>query len=486
MAETVSWNFELKDGFSRPAKDMSGALDHFKSGIKEAIHVFHDVIETVAYVGEALHKAFEFGEMILEQQEWKENTMIALKAITGSSEEARTIFKEARDMAIETGQSTRDMVDASKQLRQAGYAADDIRVLQVALSDLKTTHGEEAMNTVRQAMVGMANQGHLTERSLMGLKNIAGLEGNVLGFLESKLHLSEAALKKMVTAGNIPKDWGVLAIVEGIKKLGGGTLGAVTKEAAESPLRIIQSIKDEMVALFDFEPSTKGPSILKTVLLDIKDLLNPDSAFVAQIQGGISAMLEGFGVAGGTSGLHQFLVDLKEGKILGSGFASEMKEVGAAVKTLADIAIGAANALTLLGKPFSFLGKVAYGAKMNSGVELTEDAMRRQQAMGGAASVRAAAGAVGIPQMASGGDVFGPTVALIGESGPERVTPIPRTGQPSSTAGGVTQHLNLSVHVSATDANPAQVSALKDAVKDATLEVLTGAAEELAMEAGGT
>jgi len=54
--------------------------------------------------------------------------------------------------------------------------------------------------------------------------------------------------------------------------------------------------------------------------------------------------------------------------------------------------------------------------------------------IGGTASPRAEAGRLGLPRMAEGGIVSSPTLALIGESGPEAVVPLDRM----QTGGGIT------------------------------------------------
>ena len=65
--------------------------------------------------------------------------------------------------------------------------------------------------------------------------------------------------------------------------------------------------------------------------------------------------------------------------------------------------------------------------------------------LGGTEAARPVAGRLGIPRMAEGGIVTAPTLALIGESGPEAVVPLDRMG----TGGGVTINVTGGLSTSA-------------------------------------
>jgi len=75
---------------------------------------------------------------------------------------------------------------------------------------------------------------------------------------------------------------------------------------------------------------------------------------------------------------------------------------------------------------------------------------------GGAEAARPAAGRLGVPRMAEGGIVTAPTLALIGEAGPEAVVPLDRM----ATGGGVTVNVTGGLSTSA-EIGQAVVNALR-------------------------
>ena len=74
----------------------------------------------------------------------------------------------------------------------------------------------------------------------------------------------------------------------------------------------------------------------------------------------------------------------------------------------------------------------------------------------GAEAARPVAGRLGVPRMAEGGIVTAPTLALIGEAGPEAVVPLDRM----ATGGGVTVNVTGGLSTSA-EIGQAVVNALR-------------------------
>ncbi len=80
------------------------------------------------------------------------------------------------------------------------------------------------------------------------------------------------------------------------------------------------------------------------------------------------------------------------------------------------------------------------------------------------------AGVKGLMGLAEGGIVASPTVALIGEAGPEAVIPLNRANDFRGSAGQQ-MTVNLSIHIDQVN-SPADIEQVKDAALDGVTEAL--------------
>jgi hypothetical protein len=281
--EKLEWEFRLKDSVTGSAGHMSKSLHDVKGHTESLIHTFHDLEHIGEMTFEALEGVFEFGKQAFEAMEFKEHALIGLEAVTGSAKMAESVYEDATEFAKATGQSSREMIDASVRLTQAGYKLKDLNVLRQVLTDFKVTQGAGAMQAVEEGLVKMGSSGRTTTRSLMMLNSVAGLSGKVYQQLGKALHVSREQLDKMLEAGQVSGMQGADAVIKAeaqmMKGLGG--TGGATKREADSVTGAFGQVSAEWDALMDN-------------LLKPKDL-EPLAEFIREIaHEGIPALREGF------------------------------------------------------------------------------------------------------------------------------------------------------------------------------------------------
>jgi len=140
--EVVSWEFRLMDQVSANAEKMEKSLEHVEGQMHGTIHSFHDLEEMGEKLWKGLEKLFDLGKEVFEMREWKEQTLIGLRAITGSADAAEDVFRMAEDFAIQAGQSVEPVVDAAKPRRSthARYSSMCARVASSTATRLSAAH----------------------------------------------------------------------------------------------------------------------------------------------------------------------------------------------------------------------------------------------------------------------------------------------------------------------------------------------------------
>lgn len=487
--EKVSHSLNIGDKLKGAAGSVLGIVGSVATGIKDT--------------------AVGFGEMVLSGAAFREDTTVAFKQILGSAEKADQLFENALAVARQTKFETRDVVGLYTDLLGAGFKQHELNTLVAGLADVGTNRGIEYAQRLENALAKTKALGKLTgdalsEATIAGgferkkvLQNVADAMG-LKGSTDQLAKKVEAALKKGAVDGGV----GIMAILKtvGDQLDPGGQLGDfakaqsntlngvwsnfkesfsnlfMSKETQELPA--LKTLKQTMLMLSDFFDATKpkGQAVLAVVNRLANDMLsifeldpaNAEKTFtklLGWLEGAervvrrlttwikselFPAIGEAFNQEGGL-GKTLTNVLLTIGRVVGQG-------IWEGVKGATGIGGGGSN-LPNMGTSVD-LGKVL-GDRVQIGGSATAKLIRDEQERANLPKIQVPEGMPagvftldGVPKFAAGGIVDRPTLAVVGEAGPEAIIPLGRGG---GALGGVGEmHVTINIAGSGSPAETAR------------------------------
>jgi hypothetical protein len=476
----LSWVFDLKDGMSGPAKSMvinltlvQKATEGAKKSAQSASVSFGSLAKSmglVAVARGALNLAEDFASAVFEANKFAERSKIAFEVLTGSASQAKETFEESRRVAIALGVPLEGVATAYRELLLGGERVENLQTVTKAASDLAALGGG-SIESWAQAFADIKSKGELAGRSLMQFKGVIDFD-----VLARKLGFATHGFKALVTqlsAAPVSAQKGIQGLLDAIAAKQGGTLQTVSQRLANTFSGTVQSIKDELLSLFEFD-SADSPVL--EFLHGVRDALKPGGPLVRDIKAGAVAFMEGLGLIKGEGGFDDFVKSLKDGTVLGDHFKETMHDIGASTHYLVKALELAAKGVAAVGSAFESVGKISYAwtrGGLGSGVELTQEA--REQlweaqhpdsglSSGMRGSIRSSMSgpslaeelAAGIPGHAEGGIVTRPHIAMVGETGPEAIVPLSSGMRGSGLGARINLNLEQHFHVYGADGAPAR------------------------------
>lgn len=188
----------------------------------------------VAAIGAAA--AVAFGKATLQAAIFRETSIKSLDVAFGSGQGAGK-FEEAKNLALQYGESLDTVVGALREFKTAGFNDATGLNLFKGLQDLRVASPTANIPNLILAIKQIQAAGKLQGDELNQLGE-AGLGKNlVFDALSKKLNKTIPELQKMQEAGQLTSDLVIPAILESIKSLSGGKeLGALAQDAAKNTL----------------------------------------------------------------------------------------------------------------------------------------------------------------------------------------------------------------------------------------------------------
>jgi hypothetical protein len=357
----LEWEFQLVDRVSGAAKQMRLSLEGVDDALKRVntstqhaghgaeslttkMHSLMGIGERIWRVGEGVaHIGESFGEAAIEAASFKEETVVALGTILGSSKQAGRVLHDTVALAAHLPIETQDAIQATTKLALAGYGRKDLMKMTVAAADVKALNpgrGEEAMRYFVRHLDEVQQVG-LQHRHLRFLSQEANLpeEGILRNLSKAYGGASPEALKKAMAKGLIDKNAAVWAILQTVADKEGGKLGTLSKKLSATVPGLLSTLRSrKLELLMDLDESPAYAS-LRGFLSNLANALDPASAFghkakdsLARTFGGVFSRLFGdFSGADGAVKLEEVLtkalravdllgVALQAGAGLGKGF----------------------------------------------------------------------------------------------------------------------------------------------------------------------
>lgn len=485
MANKLSWVLEMIDKVSGPTKSAKNSLGDF-------IQTTHSALAAVQLIGQA---AIGAGRMIasgLQPAISREKSLGAFETLLGTAEKARDMYGQAVKFAADTPFETSQVVDAFQRLLTAKFSEEEVPIALQIIGDAASMQedSQAAVSSVTRALSQIRSKGKLQGEELMQLQEAVPINTASLYEKLGKIYGTNAQqARKMVEAGQVDSQAASFAILEQLSEQFGGNMARASKQIGGlvstlqgRPAEFLAKLQDtqgydslrdvlgRMAGAFDPETSgltpfitQLGSGVLERASVSMDYLSTGAVAFAEGLSAGLGPLGETFGPANQTN-LEKFRNTME-------GFGQGAGNLAAAINTL----ISPIKAFFGLFYDFGEWQASSYGeyvmkplewlfssnkAGLLKGQSLSSSAvgqMQMQEQRGGnpygggglSESEQNAllansgygmdpedmADAYGLPRYASGGIVRRPTVALIGEAGPEAVVPL-RGGSGRRMGGG--------------------------------------------------
>lgn len=535
LANKISWVMEMVDKVSGPAKSAGANLGEF-------IQVTHSALAAVQLIGQA---AIGAGQMIasgLEPAISREKSLGAFEQLLGSAEKARDMYAQAVQFAAATPYETAQVVQSYKQLLTAQFSEEEVPIALNIIGDAASMSEAptEALNTIIQQMGQMKSIGRASMEDLQPIFQAAMInQADYLTNVADRYGVTIDKAKELQSSGKVTADVASFAVLKTMMDKTGGNMERASKQVGglvstlqSRPAEFLAKLQDtrgydalrdvlgRMAGAFDPETSgltpfitQLGSGVLERAAVSMEYLTAGAIAFAEGLQIGLGPLAESFGPAN-VSNMDKFRITMEGlGQSVGK-LADAMNSVIAPAKFVFDLfyRFGEWQAQGYgewIMKPLEWL-MTSNNAGLLRGQKLNASAvaqMQAQEQMGGnpygglvplsEADTQAAldasgygmspedmADAYGLPQMASGGIVRRPTVALIGEDGPEAVVPLRgrsggRVWGPASITVNAPINMTFAGSTSAADAN-----AIANAVGPAVDAHIYSLLERLALQSG--
>jgi hypothetical protein len=435
-----------------------------------AVFVVQQLAGAITSLGAAAAgAAIEASKFAIEQASYKRSSLAALEIMTGSKAGATDLFDKINSLADVTPMTGPEVMRGMRGMMGAGLNFDESKTMFAALSDVESAQGSEGKGSaaaIQAQLVQALGKGKFDMEDLKVISSQSGGLVNIGHVIDTAARLTGKTAKQIRDDG-LDARTGLAAFRDTVKSDidKGGLLGEVTKKLGDSSLNVqLSTLGDRFGRLFgdvNFDP-------ILGALKNLNELLDPTSdsakrlkaAFEDLFNNGFKAFFDQYS---GPDGMKQLRSDFERLVVIAERFASALE----AAATAGAFVFDSAKVAALGAGPNTSTGENIAGHILGGSVR---SAVGNIPVFGGGAI--AAADALGIGQYADGGYIDRPTIALVGEAGPEWIVPQGRAG-----SGGGRGDVNVSVTV---HANSEHAHDIARRVREELQTIL----EQLSMQAG--
>jgi tape measure domain-containing protein len=198
--------------------------------------------------------AVGFGaKMVLDAVAFRQNTEVALRTVLGSREAAAEALEAAMRFAARTPFTTQQVVDAYKRLAIAGFKPIEIPVILKGVGDLSAMQGfsQEAVDRIITALTQIRAKGRVQGEELMQLAEAGAPLAVIYEKIAARLKVTAEEARKLISAGRISSDLGIVAVLEAIRDtVSGGRLGGLMDQFADTLTGLWSTLKSRPFEFF--------------------------------------------------------------------------------------------------------------------------------------------------------------------------------------------------------------------------------------------
>jgi tape measure domain-containing protein len=234
-------------------------------------------------------------KLVLDAVTFRQNTEVALKTILGSREAAGQALDEAIRFASRTPFTTRQVMDAYKQLIVARFKSEEIPVILKAVGDLSVMKdfSQEAVNQILRAITQIRSKNKTQTEELMQLAQIGAPLAEIYERIGARLGVTAQQAQKLVQVGRVSSDLGIVAVLEAIRDtVSGGRLGNLTEEFSKTLTGLWSTLKSRPFEFFKNIQVGPLENLLRNLVAITDTSSDLGKRFKAQIESIIGAGVE--------------------------------------------------------------------------------------------------------------------------------------------------------------------------------------------------
>lgn len=181
---------------------------------------------------------------------FKEDSVAAFKAMTGSEVAANRIFMKAAQFASVTPFKESEVVAMAQGLMTRGFKESELDNLMKGVGDVGAMLGTDKMDSVINALGKMRANGKMTSESIQMLAD-AGINAQlVYASLGKQLGKSRAEIDQLLASGKVTDAQGVQAAMDAIANgISGGKLGGAMEEKSRTINGLLSTLAGRPEAL---------------------------------------------------------------------------------------------------------------------------------------------------------------------------------------------------------------------------------------------
>lgn len=174
----------------------------------------------------------------------------AFKYITGSQEKAGEVLTMADELARAMGARTTDITESIRELMAGGFDSAQAKAITAAVADVKAMNPKANIEAIATQLAQMKGAGRVLAEDLKPLLN-AGINDDIFYQVLREMtgEQDQVKLKKLMESGKVSSEQGINAILETVRRQGGGdALGSV---AAAKATTSVAGAVDNAKAMFE-------------------------------------------------------------------------------------------------------------------------------------------------------------------------------------------------------------------------------------------
>jgi tape measure domain-containing protein len=229
-------------------------------------------------------------KMVLDAVTFRQNTEVALKTILGSREAASQALEEVMRFASRTPFTTQQVMDAYTRLVVSQFKPEEVPVLLKAIGDLSVMKGfsQQAVDQIITAFSQIRSTGRLMKEELNQLSQVGAPQAKIYERIGAHLGVTAQQAQKLVGAGRVSPNLGIVAILEAIRDtISGGRLGRLTEEFSATLTGLWSTLRSRS---FEFLKDVQVGS-LENLLRNLVAITDTTSSLGQRLKAGLESVI---------------------------------------------------------------------------------------------------------------------------------------------------------------------------------------------------